>query len=242
MKQSQLTAKTVHTILTKLAKPERAKTFTWFFKTGPGEYGEGDRFMGITVPELRRTVREYRTLPLKEVMYLLHSALHEERLLALFVLIHQFSRGDETTQKTIYDLYLANTNYINNWDLVDASAYQIVGSWLSRQSAKTTKTTLTKLAHSKLLWERRIAMIATFHWIRRGDSAHTLTIAKLLLPDRHDLIQKAVGWMLREVGKRCSESTLKTFLDKHIKMMGRTSVHYAIEKFPEPLRKNYLHR
>ncbi len=169
-----------------------------FFKTGPGQYGEGDRFIGVKVPGIRTVCRECRGASLAEIQKLLRSPIHEERALALVMLVDAFQAGDEPVRRRIYDLYLANTAFINNWDLVDCSAGQIVGGWLRGRSTAP----LTRLARSKSLWERRIAMIATFDGIRRGDFDDTFRIADLLLHDEHDLIHKAVGWLLREVGKR----------------------------------------
>ncbi len=223
-----------------LATPAKAKTSAWFFKTGPGQYAEGDQFLGITVPEVRQIARAYKEVPQEDILILLRSPLHEERLLALFLLIQRFKASDPGMQQVIYHEYLKHTAHVNNWDLVDTSAAQIVGTYLSTQSPKDIQKTLTNLASSGLLWERRIAMVATFHWIKEGEAAYALQVAELLLPDRHDLIQKAVGWMLREVGKKCSEQTLRTFLDQHLPNMGRTTLRYAIERFPEPLRQTYL--
>ncbi len=225
-----------------LATPAKAKTSAWFFKTGPGEYAEGDQFLGITVPEVRRIARAYKEVPQEDILVLLRSPLHEERLLALFLLIQRFKASDPGTQQMIYHEYLKHTAHVNNWDLVDTSAAQIVGTYLSTQSPKDIQKTLTNLASSGLLWERRIAMVATFHWIKEGKASHALQVAELLLPDRHDLIQKAVGWMLREVGKRCGKEHLESFLDTYRLDMGRTALRYAIEHFPEATRKRYLAR
>ena len=184
--------------LKKAARPERAASHQWFFKTGPGEYGAGDRFLGVTVPQLRTIAREYRDMPLKYVVTLLQSPWHEERLLALLILVGQYDRADTRTRQTIHQLYLRNTRSINNWDLVDSSAAQIVGAHLETGDRRV----LRRLARSRSVWERRIAMIATYHYIRQRDFKDALTIAGLLRRDEHDLIHKAVGWMLREIGKR----------------------------------------
>ena len=221
--------------LRKLGDKERAKNSQWFFKTGPGEYGEGDRFLGIKVPELRKLAKEYQGIPLTEVTQLLESPIHEERLLALLILVCAFSKGDEPTQEKIYHIYLNNTQYINNWDLVDASAEHIVGAFLNDKSKKS----LYDLARSSDLWERRIAIMATFHFIKEGEFTETLKIAQMLLSDKEDLIHKAVGWMLREVGKR-HLATEEHFLKEHYKKMPRIMLRYAIEKFPEPKRQRYL--
>ena len=222
--------------LRKLATPKKAKASEWFFKTGPGQYGEGDQFIGVTVPEQRSVARKYKDLPLSETEQLLKSSIHEERLVALIILVERFRKSEQEAQKEIYDFYLANTNRVNNWDLVDLSAEYIVGGYL----ADKPKDTLYKLARSKSLWERRIAMIATYYYIKQGKAKYTLEIAEILLYDSHDLIQKAVGWMLREVGKRCSEQVLTDFLDKHATTIPRTTLRYAIERFPEEKRQKYL--
>jgi 3-methyladenine DNA glycosylase AlkD len=214
---------------------ERAEVSRRFFKTGPGEYGEGDIFLGITVPELRRLATSYQAITLMEVTQLLRSTIHEERLLALLILVRTYARGDEHAQKRIYELYLKNTRYVNNWDLVDASAEHIVGAFLMGRSKKS----LYALARSSDLWERRIAIMATFHFIKRNEFAETLKIARMLLSDKEDLIHKAVGWMLREVGKRHPQ-TEERFLKEHYKEMPRTMLRYAIERFPEAKRQRYL--
>jgi 3-methyladenine DNA glycosylase AlkD len=221
--------------LRKLARPDRAKSNAWFFKTGPGEYGAGDRFLGLTVPQLRTIAREYRDMPLKYVVTLLRSPWHEERLLALLIMVGQYARADEATRQAIHQLYLRNTTSINNWDLVDSSAAQIVGAHLELRDRRV----LRRLARSESLWERRIAMIATYHYIRQRDFKDALTIAGLLRRDEHDLIHKAVGWMLREIGKR-DRGAEERFLRKHARTMPRTMLRYAIEKFPPPLRRRYL--
>ena len=206
-----------------------------FFKTEPGQYGEGDLFRGIRVPALRQLVRRFSDVPVATAAALLKSKYHEDRLLALMLLVEKFLSGDHATRKQIYDLYLGNTRYINNWDLVDASAGSIVGGYLFDRS----RAPLTRLARSKVLWERRIAIIATYHFIRQRDFDETLRVAEILLNDKHDLIHKAVGWMLREVGNRAPEVE-RSFLLEHYRGMPRTMLRYAIEKFPEPERKAYL--
>jgi 3-methyladenine DNA glycosylase AlkD len=230
-----MNAQTLLADLQSIANPGHAAILARFFKTGPGEYGDGDVFIGIKVPALRKLAKEYKTLPFYEVECVLHSEIHEARLVALLILILQAINGDEKTNKVICDLYLTNTKYINNWDLVDLSAPNIVGPYLEDRSRKP----LYKLARSSSLWERRISIISTFHFIRRGDFGDTLSIAEILLNDKEDLIHKAVGWMLREVGKR--ELTVEEeFLARHFKVMPRTMLRYAIERFPERKRQTYL--
>ncbi len=216
-----------------LANPAHAKILQRFFKTGPGEYAEGDIFVGIKVPVIRQLVKKYSELDLKDIETLLHDRVHEKRILALFIMVAQFREGTPEQQKNLYDIYLNNTRYINNWDLVDLSAPRIIGPL-----APIAK--LKKLARSKDLWEKRIAMLSTFHNIYYKDPQPALQIAEILLSDKHDLIHKAVGWMLREVGKRCSQDIEENFLKKHYKTMPRTMLRYAIERFPEKLRKAYL--
>ena len=210
-----------------------------FFKTGPGEYAEGDQFLGIRVPQLRSLVRDMRDAGLEVALPLVKSGWHEARAVGLMLLVKLYQRGDEKTQQRIYDFYLKNTRFINNWDLVDMSAEHVVGAWLVDKPAQR-KSVLTRLAQSELLWERRIAILATFHYIKQGDYAETLRIAKLLLKDEEDLIQKAVGWMLREVGKRIDEDKEESFLKRHYRKMPRTMLRYAIERFAESKRKRYL--
>jgi len=219
-----------------LANSEKAKILAGFFKTGKGQYGEGDKFLGITVPQTRTVAKKYWQLPLAEVLQLLQSAFHEERLAALLILVLQYQKGDEKQRKKIFQAYLENTQWINNWDLVDLTADRIVGAYL----ADKPKDLLFKLAQSKLLWERRIAMLATFHEIKNGRSEIALAIAEKLLGDQEDLMHKAVGWMLREVGKRCSQEEEEKFLQKYIKVMPRTTLRYAIERFEEGKRLRYL--
>lgn len=220
------------------ASPEKAKASSRFFKTGIGDYSEGDQFIGVTMPEQRRTAKKFFDLPADDLEELLHSPVHEHRMTALIILVHQFQKGHQEAQKAIYDLYLRNTKSINNWDLVDASAEFIVGPWL--ENKKNKMQVLQKLARSKSLWERRIAMLATFAYIKKGQPEEALQIALLLLSDEHDLIQKAVGWMLREIGKRCTVEDEELFLKKYYKQMPRTMLRYAIEHFPEDKRKAYL--
>ncbi len=219
------------------ASSGKAKILAGFFKTGEGEYGEGDVFLGITVPETRKIAIKYRDLSLAYIPKLIRSEIHEERLLALLILVHKFEKVGDRGRKNIFDLYLKNTKYINNWDLVDLTAPKIVGAYLMHRS----RNILYKLARSKHIWERRIAVLATYAFIKAGEFKDALAISKVLLNDPHDLIHKAVGWMLREVGKQ-SQTTEEQFLKKHHKMMPRTMLRYAIERFPEHLRKAYLTR
>jgi 3-methyladenine DNA glycosylase AlkD len=224
--------------LHKLASPRRAQASAWFFKTGPGQYGEGDRFIGVTVPEQRSLAKRYKDLSLADTKSLLHSKIHEERLLALFILVGQFEKADQTRRKKIYDFYLSNTKFVNNWDLVDSSAPYIVGSYLDEKP----KDILRKLALSSSVWERRIAMVSTGYYINKGEAELALEIAEILLQDKHDLIQKAVGWMLREIGKKCGREVLESYLNKYSPIMPRTMLRYAIEHFPAEKRQNYLAR
>lgn len=221
--------------LRSLGNSEAAQKAHRFFKTGPGESGDGLRFLGISAATLRKTAKESRTLPLDEVAALLQSEWHDERGAALVILTLQFPKADASLQRAIYELYLANTQHVNSWALVDCSAPQIVGAYLLDRSKKP----LAKLAKSASLWERRIAIVATQHFIRNGALDDTLRIAKILLKDEEDLIHKAVGWMLREVGDRDLEVE-ETFLRQYYRAMPRTMLRYAIEKFAEKKRKAYL--
>jgi len=220
----------------KLADPVRAKNLARFFKTGPGEYGEHDQFYGITVPEIRRAASQFHQLSLADIAKLLQSPVHEVRFAALVILVWQFEHGDEAVKQSIYDFYLRHTDQINNWDLVDTSTPKIIGAFLFDQKDRRV---LYQLVKSNSLWERRIAVLATFYFIDHEQFDDSLKLAELLLSDKHDLIHKAVGWMLREIGKR-SESTLKDFLDQHVTHMPRTMLRYAIEKFPDDERQRYL--
>ena len=214
------------------ANSKKAKILQRFFKTGPGEYGEGDIFLGIVSSDIKEIAKKYNKLNTKEILKLLHSKIHEERVAALRIMIDKFQKGE---QKKIYNLYLENTKYINNWDLVDLSAHKIIGEYLLNKP----KSILYKLAKSKNIWEKRISVISTFTFIRNNEFSETLKIAELLLKDKHDLIHKAVGWMLREVGKR-DLNIEEEFLKKYYKKMPRTMLRYAIERFPEKKRKYYL--
>lgn len=219
----------------KHTNPIRAQHSQGFFKTNKGEYGEGDIFLGLTVPEQRTIARTYRDLTEDEILDLLHSSFHEERLIALFILVDQFQRGDTVRQKHLYELYLANTQCVNNWDLVDSSAHKIVGEFLKDKD----RSILYTLAHSENLWERRISIISTFAFIRDDDFEDALSLSETLVHDKHDLIQKAVGWVLREVGKKDMFEE-EVFLKRHYRTMPRTMLRYAIERFPEGVRQTYL--
>jgi 3-methyladenine DNA glycosylase AlkD len=232
---SFMNAQGIHARLQLLGDPKRAEVLRRYFKTGPGEYGEGDVFVGIRAPVIRKLVKEYQALSLSETVKLLQSSIHESRALALLILVRAYAKGDASLQEKIYTLYLQNTRFINNWDLVDISAEHIVGSHLRYLS----KAPLHALAASDMLWERRIAVMATFHYIKHGEFKETLHIAGMLLNDTEDLIHKAVGWMLREIGKRDHISE-ELFLSTHYKLMPRTMLRYAIERFPEDLRQRYL--
>ena len=222
--------------LQKDSSPAKAKVLRSFFKTGPEEYGEGDVFIGVTVPQVRKLAARYRDAGFPELKSLLQSKVHEQRLLAVIILVMQFRKADVKNKKQIFDFYIKHRKHVNNWDLVDQSAYHIVGAHLKDRD----RSLLVRFANSENLWERRMAVVSTFHYIGEGESENTFKIAKLLLNDKHDLIHKAVGWMLREVGKHCSERTLDLFLKKHASRMPRTTLRYAIERFPETKRKRYL--
>ena len=218
-----------------LADKEKASHLQRYFKTGKGEYGEGDIFLGIRVPDIRRLVKEFRGIGIAEAEEFMKSKFHEERLFSLLVLVDLFKRGDDKIKKKIYSLYLRKTKFINNWDLVDLSAHDIVGGYILDKNRKV----IYKLAVSNSLWERRISIISTYCFIRHQMFADTLKIAEILLKDKEDLIHKAVGWMLREVGKRNMEVE-EVFLKKHYKSMPRTMLRYSIERFPEKKRLMYL--
>ena len=219
----------------KLSNKKTAKHSQRFFKTGKGQYGEGDIFLGIRVPVLRKIAKKFRRISLAEVSKLLESKFHEERLLSILMLVNLFKSGDEDDQELIYELYLDKTKFINNWDIVDISAGNIVGAFLFEKD----KAPLYRLVFSENLWERRIAIVATFYFIRNDEFDDTLKIAEILFTDKEDLIHKAVGWMLREVGKRVIEIE-EEFLEEHYLKMPRTMLRYAIERFPETRRKMYL--
>lgn len=220
----------------RLANPEKAKILSRFFKTGKGQYGEGDKFLGVVVPAQRTIAKKYYLeITLDEIQKLIQSEYHELRLLGFIILTLKYPHAGLREQKQIFTFYLKNAKRANNWDLVDLSAPNVVGAHLLENDRKI----LYKLVRSKNLWERRISMLATFTFIRAGQFADTMKLADILMPDTHDLIHKAVGWMLREIGKR-NEKALKDYLELRYKKMPRTMLRYAIEKFPEKIRKQYL--
>ena len=223
--------------LRSFTNPEKAKILGRFFKTEKGEYGEGDKFLGIILPLQRSIVRKYwKEITFEEMKELVKSPLHEERLVSLLIAVDKFEKGNKKERKEIYDFYLSHTKFINNWDLVDLTAPRIIGAYLHDKD----KEILTMLAKSKSLWEKRISILSTFYFIGQGDPSETFRIARLLINDKHDLIHKAVGWMLREIGKRCGEKAEEKFLQKYYKTMPRTMLRYAIEKFDNKKRKYYL--
>lgn len=224
------------------ADPKRAKASQWFFKTGPGQYGEGDKFVGLTVPDQRKIAKNFfRDLSLKDIIALLNSKIHEHRFVALEVLVMKFEQANKKEQKQIANFYLKHAQKINNWDLVDTSAPYILGEYLLTQPKNFSKMVLDKLSRSKNLWEKRIAMVATAAFIREGQFDWTLRLAKLYLNDSHDLIHKAMGWMLREVGKK-NQNVLEKFLQELATKMPRTALRYSIERLPEKKRLYYLHK
>ena len=221
--------------LRETADPKRAADLRRFFKTGPGQYGEGDVFIGIMTPTMRRLAKEFRDLRLSGIRRLLRSPVHEERSLGLMILVGQFGRGNERQRERIFNFYVRHLDRVNNWDLVDGSAPYIPGPWLMDRD----KTILYELARSPRLWDRRVAMLSAFHFIRNDRYDDALKIAGLLVEDREDLMHKAVGWMLREIGKR-DRAVEESFLKKHRRTMPRTMLRYAIERFPEGLRRQYM--
>lgn len=235
VKARLITINDVRRSLRSLGRKRHASLLQKYFKTGPGEYAEGDIFLGIRVPQLRKLAGECHDLRLKDAERLLQSDVHEERLLALLLMVNRFPKAGRLEQRKIYSLYFRNTQFVNNWDLVDVSAPDITGRFL----AKRDKEPLTSLAESSLLWDRRIAIMSTFHFIKEGHFSETLRIAGILLHDEEDLIHKAVGWMLREVGKR-DMLVEEKFLKQHYRKMPRTMLRYAVERFPERKRLKYL--
>ncbi|MSP64018.1 MAG: DNA alkylation repair protein [Bacteroidetes bacterium] len=220
--------------LKKIATPKKAKASLWFFKTGKGEYGEGDKFIGVTVPEQRKIASKYKNLSLVDISQLLKSKIHEERSVALFILVKNF-QTNESKRSEIFAFYLKHRRFVNNWDLVDSSADKIVGAYLIEKD----KFVLNKLAVSKNVWDRRIAIVSTFYFIKNNKFEETFRISKILINDHHDLIHKAVGWMLKEVGKR-DESKLENYLKVNYKLMPRTMLRFTIEKLSDSKRKKYL--
>lgn len=220
------------------ADPEKAAFFPRFFKSGPGEYGYGDKFLGVTVPMVRQSIKPFHKLPLGEVAKLLHSQWHEERLAALLIMVWQYTHGDERHKQSVFEMYMDNTRYINNWDLVDSSAPKIVGPYLYHRDEQMP--VLVTLAKSEELWERRIAMLATLYDIVHGEGDVALEIVEILRTDEHDLIHKATGWMLREIGKRVDRNVLLNYLDIHAQDMPRTMLRYAIEHLPTEQKQHYM--
>jgi 3-methyladenine DNA glycosylase AlkD len=227
----------LHKKLLRLENTEKAKHSLRFFKTGKGEYGEGDQFIGLTTPESQKLVKEFINLPYEEIQKAIDGKYHEERLIGLLILVDRYNKGTDRDKKTCYELFIHNTHRINNWDLVDVTVDKVIGSYLEDKDKKILYT----FAKSKLLWERRIAIMSTFYYIKNGNPKETLKIAEILLHDNEDLIHKAVGWMLREIGKRCGQETEEQFLKIHYKTMPRTMLRYAIEHFNEGKRQKYLH-
>lgn len=221
--------------LQKQADPNKALVSARFFKTAKGQYGEGDVFIGVTVPEQRQIAKRFIGVGLSDIKKLLDSKIHEHRLTGLFILVYQFQKAKEVDRKNIYNFYLKNKNQVNNWDLVDSSASYIVGEFLMDQD----RLKLYTLARSKNMWDRRIAIVATHAFIKKGDLVDTFKISEILLQDKEDLLHKAAGWMLREAGKK-DQKKLEVFLKKHTRAMPRTMLRYAIERLPEKKRKMYL--
>lgn len=230
-----LTARGAQARLASLANPAHAARTRSYFKTGPGEYGEGDRFRGIRTPAMRSLAKELAGMPVGEVLRLLRSPFHEDRMLALLLMVRAYRHGDEATRRAVATAYLDSTRYVNNWDLVDSSAGQILGPHFREKPGA-----LRKMARSGNVWERRMAVIAAGSYIREAAPALTLELAERLLNDEHDLIHKASGWMLREVGHRCGADTLRAFLDAHAPRMPRTMLRYAIEHLSKAERARYL--
>ena len=232
-----MTAELLIDSLQQLADEEKAKFLQRFFKTGKGQYAEGDVFWGIKVPETRQIAKAYRELPFSEIKTVVAHPVHEVRLCGLMILVEQFKKSSEAERKAIVDFYLSNTQYINNWDLVDLSCYKILGEYLLDKP----RDILYRLAKSRNMWEQRIAIVSTWLFIRNRDFVDTLAISEMLISHPHDLIHKAVGWMLREISKR-EETVMLDFVEKHYKNMSRTTLRYAIERLPEDLRKGILYK
>lgn len=229
------TAKQVKQEIKKMGTPERAKASAWFFKTAPGQYGHGDIFVGLNMPDTRLVAKKFSGLPAPEVVKLLHSKIHEERMVALLIIVNKYSQANDQEKKYWFKIFWQERKWINNWDLVDVTVPKVAGEYFVTHPRQP----LYALAKSKNIWERRIAVLSTFAFIKRGDFKDSLAIAKMLLNDTHDLIHKAVGWMLREIGKR-SRPELEKFLLANYQKMPRTMLRYAIEHFSEPVRKKYL--
>lgn len=228
-------ASDVNKALISIATPERAKSSAWFFKTGPGQYGEGDKFLGVTVPEQRKIAKQFKYLQLEEVEKLVQSPWHEERLTGLFILVDKYGQADTKGKKNIASFYHKNRAFVNNWDLVDSSAPYILGDYLTNHS----RNILLRLAKSKSIWDRRIAMLSTFGWIRQGDFKDAFKVIDILIDDKEDLINKAVGWMLRVIGD-VNRSSLEKFLKEHAATMPRTTLRYSIEHFSPEQRAVYM--
>jgi 3-methyladenine DNA glycosylase AlkD len=233
-----MTADDIKTALEKHANADDAVFLQRFFKTGKGQYGEGDEFIGVRVPATRQVCKAFKDLPLAEVQKLLDSPVHEHRLAGAIILAYKYPKVDETAKQAIYDLYLKNLRRgrINNWDIVDVTVEQVIGAHLEKHDRKV----LYELAKSDDVWQKRAAIISTFAYIKKGDPATSLDIIDILLHDPHDLIQKAVGWMLREIGKRVDEKLLTDFLDKHAHNMPRTALRYALEKLAPAQKAHYM--
>ncbi|OGL36633.1 DNA alkylation repair protein [Candidatus Saccharibacteria bacterium RIFCSPLOWO2_01_FULL_48_13] len=233
-----MTSQDVILALKERASAERAATSARFFKTDKGQYGEGDKFIGVNMPDTRAVCKKYKDLPKLEVQKLLDSKVHEHRMAGAIILTYQFAKADAAEREKIYQLYMKNVyaGRINNWDLVDVTTPRIVGAYLIDKP----RDVLTMLAKSQNLWQRRVAILATFAFINRGESADAIAIAKILLHDKHDLIHKAVGWMLREMGKRVDEKTLTSFLDTHAQQMPRTMLRYSIERLSSKQKSHYM--
>ncbi len=230
-----MTAEKIREELEALSTPEKKEFLPYFFKTGKGQYGEGDKFLGVVVPDSRKIAKKYKDIPFQEVKNLLNSEYHECRLCALLILVERFKKADEQNRKAIYEFYLSHTHRINNWDLVDLSSQYIVGEYLLDKD----RSVLYKLADSELLWDQRIAVLATFPFIRNHDFEDLLALSEKLLHHKHDLMHKAVGWLLREAGKK-DKTVLIGFLDRYYKEMPRTMLRYSIEKLTSEERAYYM--
>jgi 3-methyladenine DNA glycosylase AlkD len=219
------------------ANPGKVPILLKFFQVFPGGYGEGDQYMGVTVPDQREVARQFfKEICLEDLSQLIKNPFHEVRLTGLLALVYRYEKTkSETEQRKLVDFYLAHLDFVNNWDLVDSSCYQIVGHYYWKKD----KTVFYELADSGHLWRQRVAMISSFYWIKKGEFADALALAEMLKNHPHDLMHKAVGWMLREIGKRDLETEIE-FLKKHYQSMPRTALRYAIEKFPEDLRQDFL--
>lgn len=230
-----MTAKDIQLELTEYSTPQKKEFLPYFFKTGEGQYGEGDKFLGVVVPDTRKVAKKYKELPFSEIENLLNNEFHECRLCALLILVERFKKASEEDRKKIFEFYLSHTNRINNWDLVDLSAKYIVGEYLIDKD----RSVLYDLVKSQLLWDQRIAIVSTYAFIRRGDLYDTFLLSEKLLEHKHDLMHKATGWMLREMGKK-DLNMLRAFLDNHHKQMPRTMLRYSIEKLDKSERAHYM--